>query len=152
MEQSSIKVLVVDGSDPARTIQTALLSASNGAFSVETVSNLPAAPEYLHQQPADVVCLNLSTTDTAAETAFKEISAVNPNAALVALAPDEETGNSQAIQSGAQDIILPVELTPRSVSRILRHAVERKQADETLRQTQARLGLIFESVQDYAIF
>lgn len=120
-------VLVEDSLPDARFIQEVLPRE----FLVTHSTTLHAAKNEIARDCFDVILLDLSLPDaTGLETCstMLEIASSTPIVILTGL-HDEEVA-VQAVQLGAQDYILKNEITEYRLSRAIRYAFERKQAEE----------------------
>lgn len=120
-------ILVEDNLPDARYIQEILPRD----FSIAHSTSLTEAKEHLFERPFDLILLDLSLPDiTGLDTceAMLEVAPATPIVILTGL--QDESVALQAVQLGAQDYILKNEMSEYTLSRAVRYAFERKQAEE----------------------
>ena len=118
-------LLVEDNAGDARLVQEHLRQ-SGGGFDTEHVSRLDAAMDALYHRAFDLVLLDLSLPDSAGLRSLTKLRESTPGIPVVVLTglDDDQTGIA-AVQAGAQDYLVKGEITPRSLARALRYAMER---------------------------
>lgn len=130
-------LLVEDDEDDRRLVDEYLLAAHASEFSIESVGTLAAALKRLLTSDVTAVLLDLFLPDSEGIETFTQIHVQFPNLPIVILTglADEEVG-IRAVSAGAQDYLTKANLSPEVLIRSLRYALERKQAEQRLRQSQ----------------
>ncbi|EEF60472.1 hybrid sensor histidine kinase/response regulator [Pedosphaera parvula] len=130
-------LLVEDQPDFGRLIREYLLDSDSPRFEVRHVESLGAAMEALTEQLYDAALLDLTLPDSIGLQSFQKVFQLNPNLPVVILTGiDDEDVGVAAIKSGAQDFLPKQHLNLLLLTRTLQYAVERKQMEVQLRQSQ----------------
>jgi signal transduction histidine kinase len=134
-------LLIEDNEDDACLIREMLLEKQEVGFQLEWVDRLGSGLTRLAQGKVDLVLLDLSLPDSHGLETLEKIQAQAPDVPIVVLTGlDDETIANQAVQRGAQDYLVKGRLVDSYLlSRAVRYAVERKQAERALRESEARL-------------
>jgi diguanylate cyclase (GGDEF)-like protein len=110
--------------------------SSWGPFAVQPCASLADAADALRQAPQDAVMVHGATLD--ALLAWPALGHVVLDAALVVVVTDPASGPTlRLLQRGAQDVLDERQLTPGSLARALRLAVERKRLEMAARKAYA---------------
>jgi PAS domain S-box-containing protein len=154
MDNVEIKVLLVEDDEIDRQfVQRFLAKCSQLKFNIELASTLKGAIECLGKADYDIVIADLGLPDSNGIETVKKISEFNPHIPIVVLTglDDEEIG-LQAIKNGAADYLVKgYEKKPQMESalvRTIRYAIERKQAEEKIKQTAQGWRATFDSITD----
>jgi signal transduction histidine kinase len=134
----SIKLLLVeDNAGDADLVREWLAEARSIQLLVTHVEELSAAVRASGQQQFDVALLDLSLPDSHGLETLQRMRAACPAVPIVVLTgwQDEEAA-VEAVREGAQDYLMKGRLEGLSLSRAIRHAIERKKLEEQLRQAQ----------------
>jgi len=133
-------LLVEDNSGDTLLVRTRLSEASGTTFRLECVNRLAAGINRLSEGAVDVVLLDLGLPDSQGLATFTELHACKPGVPVVIWsgASDEQLA-IQAVQAGAQDYLVKVSQNGHQLSRALRYAIERKRAEEQIRQLNREL-------------
>ena len=122
----------------------------------EMISELPEVPfdlvhagtlaegiRILDRERIDVLLLDLMLPDSMRLDTLLSVVEHAPHLPVVVLTTlaDEATGVA-AVQAGAQDFLFKGDVTPRLISRAVRYAKERKQAEEATKQANRSLNLM----------
>jgi len=135
-------LLVEDNSGDRRLINEMLAEASNVIFDVKYAGRLQAAMEYLGQNRVDVILLDLGLPDSQGlETLRKTYAQVSEMPIVVLTGLNDEMIGVQAVNEGAQDYLIKGQVDTHLLSRTIRYAIERKQAEERERRLQLQLNL-----------
>ena len=134
-------LLVEDNAGDARLVQEHLRQ-SGGGFDTEHVSRLDAAMDALYHRAFDLVLLDLSLPDSAGLRSLTKLRESTPGIPVVVLTglDDDQTGIA-AVQAGAQDYLVKGEITPRSLARALRYAMERSASTREAMRFQQQYSL-----------
>ena len=128
--QAEVKVLLLeDDGEDAAIIQDALERYPGTTFTVRRVDRLRRAIDYLRRSNADVAIVDLFLPDGRGVEVPEAIHSTAPGLPFVVLTGirDEEIGLI-AIEAGAQDFICKSEMTPVSLSRAVKFAIERSRS------------------------
>jgi two-component system cell cycle sensor histidine kinase/response regulator CckA len=142
-------LLVEDNPGDADLIRELLPRSGPLSFEVEHATRLSLATELVQTGPFDVILLDLGLPDSFGLDTVRTMLRLAPSVAIVVL-----TGNSDealalsAIQEGAQDYVVKGPLTGELLSRVIVYGRERHQAARRLRESEARLKLTLEAVND----
>ena len=107
------------------------------------VEDVRGAEKALAKHSVDVVLLDLGLPDAQGLEALRRARAAAPNVPLVVLtSPEDETIAMRALREGAQDYLVKGQIEAHGLLRAVRHAIERKQADEALRESESRYSAL----------
>jgi signal transduction histidine kinase len=135
-------LLVEDNSGDRRLISEMLAEASNVTFDMKYADHLQAAMEYLGQNRADVILLDLGLPDSQGlETLRKIYAQVSETPIVVLTGLNDEMIGVQAVNEGAQDYLIKGQVDTNLLTRAIRYAIERKQAEEREQRLQLQLDL-----------
>src|SRR5687767_9313873 len=113
----------------AMAIEKARRRQTVPAFRLERVVTFEECLECLSNGRVDLILLSVSSPE-----AFTRLSAQVPKVPVIILStPQDEELAVKAVQAGAQDYLLQGYFDGPLLLRTMRHAVERKRADEALR-------------------
>jgi PAS domain S-box-containing protein len=133
-------LLVEDSPSDARLLQLGLKEVKDVLFAVTWVDRLAEAVAILGEQTFDVGLLDLTLPDSAGSATYQKIQNAAPGLALVVLTgAADETAGTDAIRRGVQDYLVKGVAGGTTVARVIRYAIERKQANARLYQLNAEL-------------
>ena len=119
-----------------------LAEANHVAFDVKYADRLEVAMEYVGQNEADVILLDLGLPDSQGLDTLKRFYAEVPELPIVVLTGlNDEMIGAQAVNEGAQDYLIKGQVDAHLLRRTIRYAIERKQAKERERRLQLQLDL-----------
>lgn len=129
-----IKVLLVEASEiDAREARNMLAEAGEGDIQVTHVEKLSAALRRLSRESFDVILLYGDLIDSHGLNILDLLQAALARMPIVMLTDLKDvTKERQAIQRGIQDVIVKQQWTAEQLVRAVRHAVDRKQAEQHL--------------------
>ena len=138
-----INVLVVEDSPgDAWMVRDALEEGSNPSYRVEWAENLADGLTRLADGGIHVLLLDLGLPDSHGLAALARVRTLAPTIPVVVLSgADDEQFAVGAVHAGAQDYLMKSDVSHHLLSRSLRYAIERKRADEALRESEERLRL-----------
>ena len=135
-------LLIEDNPGDRRLIREMLAEAGNVTFDVQYADRLQAAMESLGQNGVEVILLDLGLPDSQGlETLRKVYAQVSEMPIVVLTGLDDEMIGLQAVNEGAQDYLIKGQVDTQLLRRTIRHAIERKQAEERERRLQLQLNL-----------
>ncbi|MBI2239902.1 MAG: response regulator [Magnetospirillum gryphiswaldense] len=135
---NAIRVLLLED-DPAdaRLVDLMLRRAPRTAFSVEICSRLGQALERIAQGGFNVVLADLSLPDSSGLETLKALTDAAPDVAVVVLTGNDDDSQAiDALKHGAQDYLVKGRDDGFILSRVVRYAVERKNAEQALREAR----------------
>jgi two-component system, NarL family, sensor histidine kinase UhpB len=140
-------LLMEDNPGDARLITEMLAEAGGKDFEIHWYTNLFQGLEHLSRGGIDLVLLDLGLPDSLGLDTF--IKAYNrapciPFVILTGLA--DETLAVTAVRRGAQDYLVKGEINGTLLLKSIRYALERKQAEEALRQSEEHYRFLFNNM------
>ncbi len=142
MNDGKVKVLLVeDNPGDVRLIRVYLAETGHGAYELAHADRLAEGIRQVREADFDVVLLDLSLPDASGlETLTKmhEAAATLPIVVLTGL--NDEAVALEALRKGAQDYLIKGQINGVLLVRAMSYAIERKQAEEKLRTSEAQLS------------
>lgn len=129
-----IRVLLVEDNpvDAKRAIEM-LRQKEKGQIEVTHVERLSSALRRLNQESFDAIVMDQTLVDTHGLDTLDLIQAALGRLPIVVLGEkDNEAADQQMIQHGAQEVVMKDGSTAAQLIRAVRHAVERKKAEQNL--------------------
>ena len=145
-----IKVLLIeDNLGDARLVKEMLADAGASKFSLTRVGLLSEGLSLLRNERHHVILLDLSLPDGHGLDTIRQVCDVAPHLPVVILTGlDDETIAIRAVQEGAEDYLVKGQMDGNLLARAVRYAIERKRAEEALRESEERYRTILENVED----
>ena len=146
MEDKCINILLIeDNPDDAWHIQRMMVKEGDSRFKLECVDRLSNGLERLAANNIGLVLLDLELPDSQGFATFDKAYKKAPRVPIVVLSGfADENLAIKTVQKGAQDYLIKGDLDSYSLLRAIRYAIERKRAEDSLREQT----LIFENIQD----
>jgi signal transduction histidine kinase len=141
MTDKSVSILLVeDNPGDRRLIREMLAEAGSVKFDLECADRLHAGLEHLGANKVEAILLDLGLPDSQGLDTLRKIYAQAPKVPIVVLTGlNDELIGAQAVNNGAQDYLIKGQVDSSLLVRTLRHAMERKQAED--RESQLKLQL-----------
>ncbi|MCK6396428.1 EAL domain-containing protein [Zoogloea sp.] len=142
-------LLVEDNPGDARLIQEMLADGDGDSFRLWRADRLSAGLDMLSSGDIGVVLLDLSLPDSLGIETFCTMFAHAPQVPIIVLTgTDDEVMALHAVKTGAQDYLIKGEVNSNLLLRAMRYAMERKQAERALRESEERYALAAAGAND----
>lgn len=137
MKENSLQVLLVqDGAADARSLREMFRNEKPGSFELIHVGRISEAETYLATARADIILLDIGSSDGNGIGTVRQAHAMAPGTPLIVLTGlDDEAAAAEALKEGAQDYLIKGQIESRALPRTLRHAIE-------LRRMKAETDLV----------
>ena len=148
MEKKRILILLFeDNPGDARLFREFLHEENLVEIELDHVERLNTGLEHLTQAKPDVILLDLGLPDSQGLETFTRVYAQAPNVPIVVLTGLNDAEQAvEAVKAGAQDYLVKGEVSGGLLVRAIRYAIERKQAEEILRDSEERFRSLYENV------
>ncbi len=148
MLDSELSVLLVeDNPAEVRRLSDLLAQASRCRMRVTSVGSVGAAKRAFAKDPTDVILLDWFLPDRSGVDGLRDLQAAAPRTPVLMLVGwDDEETSIAALRAGAQDVLIKEQITAPMFERRIRYAVERKQTESALRQTEEMYRSLIESL------
>ena len=131
-------LLVEDNPADERLLRELLKEISPGGYAITVASRLAEARERLASASFDVILTDLSLPDSRELAALRELQAAAPLVPVIILSGREDEALAlSAVREGAQDYLFKNRLDAHSLSRSIRHAIERHVSEQKLVTSEA---------------
>lgn len=135
-------LLVEDSESDAALLEENILSSTIWDIYLSVAVSLGEAIEHLKDNHTDAVLLDLTLPDSSGLDTIRKVKEANSDIPIVVLTGiDDETIGIEAVRTGAQDYLVKGQVDGRFIIRSLDYAIERKKAEEAIRQSELRLRL-----------
>jgi signal transduction histidine kinase len=132
-------LLVEDSPSDALLLEEALADVVFIRFALKRVERLSRAVDCLRQQSFDIVLLDLSLPDVQGVDTLLQLREHTEAIPIVVFTGlNDHSLGIRLIQAGAQDYLVKGQLQGESLARSIRHAVERKRIEQTLKEAERR--------------
>ena len=153
MMNNPARILIIeDNPGDARLVKEALADAGGSVFRLVWKKDLLKGLEHLKKNPVDAILLDLTLPDSTGFATFERVHSQAPQTAIILLTgfQDEEQA-AKAVRAGAQDYLFKGKADGERLARSIRYAIERKQAEQALRESEERYRAMMEQAAD-AVF
>ncbi len=147
MASDMIRALMIeDDPDDVLLVKESLADIPSARIKLSYTGRLSRGLIELSVQHYDVVLLDLNLPDSRGLESLKSVIKSYPRVPVVVLSglADDAT-TLEAVRRGAQDYLVKGEINGPMLARVLRYAVERKQAEAELRANEAKYRALFET-------
>lgn len=136
-----IKVLLIEDNDAdARLIKEMFKEISKHKYELTHFISLQEGLKALDKNEYDILLLDLSLTDSKGFETFEKAHDYDPKVPIVILSGlDDEEIAIRAVRQGAQDYFVKGDINSRILSRAINYAIERKNAEKKLIESQDEL-------------
>lgn len=133
-------LLIEDNEDDVCLIREMLSDSQSHGIELEWADRLSTGLAQMKARRFALVLLDLSLPDSRGLETFTTLQAQAPDLPIIVLTGlDDEALAEQAVREGAQDYLAKGRLDSYILSRAARYAVERKEAQKVLRESEAQL-------------
>ncbi len=149
-----IKILLIeDEPGDVRLVRQLLSEASTReeqqTFDVTVAEQLDPALQFLEQSQIDLVLLDLSLAESGGLDTVQAALTSAGDAPLIVMSGSEDHREAlAAVKAGAQDYLVKGALTEFALSRAIHYAIERKQSERSLRDSEAKFRRFVEQSED----
>ncbi|MBN2716039.1 MAG: response regulator [Deltaproteobacteria bacterium] len=146
----AIRILLVEDSPSVAFQITSMLSnSSDPLFTVDHETTLTAGLEKIADEGIDLVLLDLGLPDSDGLETFTRMQDRAADAAMVVFTGvDDEELAFEALRQGAQDYLVKGKVDGALLIRAIRYAMERKQAELSLRESEEKHRTLLEAMPD----
>jgi PAS domain S-box-containing protein len=139
MKKKPIQVLLFeDNPGDARLFREFLREDGVDQVELDQVERLETGLKHLAHGKPDVILLDLGLPDSQGLDTFMQVFAQAPEVPIVILTGLNDTEQAvEAVRAGAQDYLVKGEVSGGLLVRAIRYAIERKRAEEALRESNA---------------
>jgi PAS domain S-box-containing protein len=150
MDTDTIRVLLIeDDLDDVLLLKEALAQAGTVKIKITHADCLSKGLKRVAEQEFDVILLDLNLPDSRGlDTLSRLLRRASPIPIVVIGGLADDPTTFEAVRQGAQDYLVKGEISGPMLGRVLRYAIERKQAEQVLRESERSLKLIAENTRD----
>jgi len=131
IDTKAIHILVIDDNLDDFILVEQLLTKAPATYCLEKARSLKAGLLQIKNFKADVILLDLSLCDSHGLATFEKIKVEIKNTPIIILTEmNDQQIAGQAVRIGAQDYLLKNELTESILTRSIRYAIERHNAED----------------------
>ncbi|MEW5747083.1 MAG: EAL domain-containing protein [Nitrospirota bacterium] len=149
VKNASRSILLIEDNRGDAELIRELLADRGSEYALTTADRLGPGLELLDREPFDIVLLDLGLPDSSGIDTLGRLQAKSPELPVIVMTgiADEECA-SQAIALGAQDYLVKGKIESDLLHRSILYAIERKKAEQALRESEERYRVITETAQD----
>ncbi len=141
MSNSIIKVLLVEDDEDDYIITRDLLAdLENKKFLLSWVSNYDLALESITYKKFDIIIVDYRLGDRTGLELLQAVQKIASNLPVILLTGQGDYAlDTEAMKAGAADYLIKGQINSQLLERSIRYAIERKQSEEALRQSEEKL-------------
>jgi len=141
MENKCVKILLMDGDPEASDLIKGMLEEiKETRFHLVCAGKLQNGLKYLVNEHFDVVLMDLYLPDSQGLDTLTMTKSHAPGVPIIVLSNlNDKVIAIKAVQQGAQDYLLKGHMHSEMIQRVIRYAIERKQAEQELIRNNAEL-------------
>jgi diguanylate cyclase (GGDEF)-like protein/PAS domain S-box-containing protein len=142
-------LLIEDNPADTRIILEFLSDVRDFSVRLECRDRLSTGMKRLHEEPADIILLDLSLPDSQGLDSLLQLRTEAPDTPIVILTglSDEQVAK-KAIQAGAQDYLIKGRISSDLLAHSISYAIERKRTEKALRTSEHRYRQLFENADE----
>jgi diguanylate cyclase (GGDEF)-like protein/PAS domain S-box-containing protein len=142
-------LLIEDRMPEVDYIREILSQVQSCHFSITHADRLDMGLEMLEQMHVDVLLLDLCLPDSTGYVTFQTAHNSFPAVPIILITNiNDETLAARAVREGAQDYLIKRKMDSELLSRAIRYAIERQNAEEALRISEERYALAVRGAND----
>nr|WP_290668633.1 HD domain-containing phosphohydrolase [Ardenticatena sp.] len=142
-------LLVEDRPEDAEAFMTHLHAIREFSWDIVHIETLADACACVSRHPFDIVFLDLNLPDSSGANTVETFVSTAPTIPVIVLtAVRSRHLTSKVLQLGAEEYLLKDELTHIDLERAIRYAIDRKRAEQTLRESEERYRALVEQSPD----
>ena len=148
-----IKILLIeDNLDHVEIIRTLLSEIKEISFDLEHAGLISEGLKILAKGDFDLVLLDPTLPDSRRIDTLKKTHNCAPEVPIIVISSlEDEFLAAQAVNLGVQDCLIKDQLTGSLLSRSIRYAIERRRAEEALRESEEKWRSITENSPDFIL-
>ncbi len=142
--KTETRILIIeDNVQAVKLVEAYLDAAREMSFSLVSARRLSAGLDLLSETEVDLILLDLSLPDSYGFETFANLYAEADQIPIIILTgTDDHEMARKAVKAGAQDYLLKDEVSGNLLVYAIRHAIERKQAQEALKKHNRELAVL----------
>lgn len=142
-------LLIEDNPGDARLVREHLDERFGPQCRLHVATSLAEGRSWLDRHSPDVILLDLQLPDSEGLDTYFAVHALAPHTPIVVLSGHDDAQIAlHAVHAGAEDYLAKQEADAASLARSMRHAVERRRVNRTLRESEAKYRAIVETAEE----